>query len=336
MTRRLVVLQMLAPPDGTTKYADLLAAAKPVDTHFRWFSWSRALFGRYDVLHTHWPELRIRDSRRPWMRVVKRRMMDLLLLRLRLTRTPLVWTAHNLAPHEAAGAAEKRSLRRFTAHVDLALPLTHASPVQVGREQVVVPHSHYREAFAAHRASQRVPGRILHFGIIRPYKGVDVLLRAFDGVTRPGAGLRIVGHPHPGQDGPVLAACAADERITAVLRYVDDGELVAEVSAAQLVVLPYQGVMHNSGALVAALSLATPVLVPRSRTNEVFAERVGSRWVIQYDGDLTTEVLEDALEQTASDADELPRLDDHDPRVVGELHRAAYVRALDLKGRAWP
>lgn len=329
----LTVLHTLRSPDGTTKYVDLVVGATPPGTRLRFFGWGAALLGRYDVLHLHWPELLVRDSRRPWLRVVKRRLLDVLVLRLTLTRTPLVWTAHNPAPHESGSPAEQRSLRRLERRVDLVVRLNPAGPAPA-RPSVTIPHAHYRHLLGVLDRPLREPGRLLHFGILRPYKGVDVLVDAFSAVDErdhPQARLRVVGHPHAGQAEVVERACERDGRISAVLRHVDDDELVAETSRAQLVVLPYLGAMNNSGALIAALSLDRPVLVPCSATNAALADEVGDGWVHQYDGALTAEVLGRALAATVTPPSAPPRLDQRDPGAQAQRYREAYDLALSLR-----
>ncbi|MCZ2825592.1 MULTISPECIES: glycosyltransferase [unclassified Modestobacter] len=331
--RRLVVLHSLREPDGTTQYADQMVDGAASDVDIRFFDWQTGLFGRYDVLHVHWPELLIRDSRRPWLRFVKRRLLDLLLLRLRLRRIPLVWTAHNLNPHEQGSRADHRSLDRFYRHVDLVIRLNPASPVTAGRETVTIPHGHYREPFSRYAQPEAEPGRVLYFGIIRPYKGVDLLIAAFRGLPSDDLRLRIVGNPHPGQAELVHEACQGDPRIDTLLRLVSDEELVEEIRRSQLVVLPYRGSMHNSGSLFAALSLGRPVLVPESPTNAALAEEVGPGWILQYSGELTPEVLGSAIASTASRPSAEPRLDDRDWARIGLHHRDAYRRARALSGR---
>ena len=334
--RPLTVLHTLRAPDGTTKYVDVVVEAAPAGVRLRFFGWGAALLGRYDVLHLHWPEQLVRDSRRPWLRVVRRRLLDLLLLRLALTRTPLVWTVHNPAPHEGGPRAEQRSLRRLEERVDLVVRLGPAGPAPAPARTVsVIPHGHYRHLLGAHPRPPRQARRLLNFGILRPYKGVGALVEAFsamDGRDDADATLRVVGHPHPGQGEVVRAACARDGRISATLHHVDDDELVAEISRAQLVVLPYLGRMDNSGALIAALSLDRPVLVPRSPTNTALAAEVGPGWVHQYDGPVSAQVLRDALAATAEPPADPPDLGARDPAAQRRGYDLAYTRALAVRG----
>lgn len=97
---------------------------------------------------------------------------------------------------------------------------------------------------------------VLSFGLIRPYKGTDVLLRAWRGV-RADAELWIVGKPR-GVDLAELRVLA-DDRVRFVPRFVTDAELAACFDRAQLAVLPYREI-EQSGVLATALAFGTPVL----------------------------------------------------------------------------
>ena len=128
---------------------------------------------------------------------------------------------------------------------------------------------------------------------------------------------------------------AGDDRITALLRFVSDEELVDEITSSSLVVLPYREKMHNSGVVLVALSLGRPVLVPASPTNQALRDEVGEQWIIQYEGELTPEILTRALQDVASRSPEAePALSDRDWKHVGELHHRAYVRARESRRRA--
>ncbi|PJJ71851.1 beta-1,4-mannosyltransferase [Diaminobutyricimonas aerilata] len=327
------VVHSLAPPDGRTKYVDMIVEGATAGTTIRYFTWKRVLTGDYDVFHVHWPELTIRGRSRTH-RFLRRRALDLLLLRLRVKRIPLVRTVHNVEPHEPGSAAERRSLRRYDRATDLFIRLNPTTDLGPGRDVVTILHGHYRERFAGHPMPSIEPGRLLYFGIIRPYKGVTRLMDVFRTLDRPDLRLRVVGSPSVGQRELVEAACAADPRITSELRYVDDAELVDEIGRAELVILPYRE-MHNSGSILVALSLDRPVLVSASPSNDALKDEVGPGWIYDYEGELTAEIIEATLDRVRSTPrEDRPRLSGRDWDHMGELHHRAYLRAIErLRGR---
>jgi beta-1,4-mannosyltransferase len=323
----ITVQHSLAPPDGRTKYVDQIVDGASPQVRIRYFSWRRALFGNYDVFHVHWPELMIRGEGR-LRRFGKRRAMRMLVLRLRARRIPLVRTLHNVRPHEEGSAPEQRSLARFDQAVDLYIRLNPTTELPTEADAVTIPHGHYVDQFAVHPLPPSESGRILYFGIIRAYKGVDRLFDAFRQLDDDSLTLRVVGSPSVGQRAIVEGRCALDKRTSAWLRYVDDAELVDEIGRAELIVLPYRE-MHNSGSILVALSMARPVLVPSSPANDALSAEVGPGWIISYDGELSPRHIQDALEVVRTTAPEArPDLSRRDWRLLGEEHHAAYERAI--------
>lgn len=328
----IVVQQTLVPPDGHTKFVDqMVGMDNPAVVH-RFFSWKNAIFGRYDVFHAHWPELTIR-GKTAGRRFLRRRYMDAFLLRATLLRTPIVRHLHNVTPHEPGSAGERRSLRRFDRATDVYIRLNPTTVPPTDRPVVTALHGHYRSAYAAHPLPASETGRLLYFGIIRPYKGVDHLAATFSALDRHDLRLRIVGSPSVGQREMVEGHCARDPRITATIRYVSDAELVDEVGRAELVILPYAE-MHNSGAILVAMSLGRPVLAPRTPSNSALSEEVGPGWILEYDGDLTPETISAALETVRrSERSNEPNLAERDWDHVGRIIEGAYRRAIARVGR---
>ncbi|WP_419817215.1 glycosyltransferase [Glaciibacter flavus] len=324
----------LRPPDGRTKYVDQLVDGAADGVELRYFSWRSALSGSYDVFHAHWPELMIRGSSAA-KRFAQRRAMQILRLRLRLLRVPIVRTVHNLAPHEVGSAAERRALAAFDRSTTLFIALNPTTKAPTSAPLARIPHGHYLHRFSDFPHAEPVSGRILYFGIIREYKGVDRLLDVFRDVSDDRLTLRVVGSPSRGQAEMVADRLALDPRASARLAYVDDEELVDEVTRAELVVLPYRE-MHNSGSVLVALSLGRPSLVPRSPTNTALSAEVGAGWIIQYDGELEARHIVDAIDQVrALPIESRPDLGGRDWSVIGEQHRAAYRRAIQMvRGRS--
>ncbi len=328
----ITVLQSLSPPDGTTRYVNQVVEGAPNAVTMRFFSWRTALLGRYDVFHVHWPELLIRAPR-PLKARLRRGALYALLVRARLQHIPIVRTAHNLTPHEAGQTSETRALNALDKGTVLVIRLNPTTPVVPESRAVTILHGHYRDRFSGMPLPESVTGRILYFGLIRPYKGVETLLQSFRALADPDLTLRIVGRPSSGLGEIITAEAAQDARISAVLRFVSDEELVIEVGGAELIVLPYRE-MHNSGVLLVALSLDRPVLVPSTPSNQALADEVGPDWIYLYEGELTPEIVRDALERMrTAGARPRPRLDDRDWTTLGVQSYHTYLRALQLTGR---
>lgn len=324
--RRPRVLQSVRPPTATTNpYVVQLVDACRAHTDVDYFGWWRGVFGRYDVLHVHWPEVMLRRDGRA-ARLAAQLRFAALMLRVTVTGIPVVRTLHNVAAHETGPRWEGLLLtwcERRTRYWILLNPETPLPRPAPGR---VIPHGHYRDWYPVTGAAP-VPGRLLHFGLIRPYKGLDVLLESFRKLPDPAASLRIVGRPTTPQLRELVEqACAADPRITARLDYVDDTTLAGELEQAQLVVLPYRE-LHNSGALLLALSLDRPALVPDGPTTRAMAAEVGPGWVVTFDGELDAAVLGDALAVTAQRRSGRPALSGRDWPAVADAHLEVYRAA---------
>ncbi len=318
--------------DTTNPYLVLLIRSLPQEVESLLFSWRTAVFGRYDVLHVHWPEHLLGAG---GARGLARRVaFAAVLARVRLTRTGVVRTLHNIRPHEGRRGIDAFLLRGFDA-ATTGTVLLQPSPVPPpGRFVVEIPHGHYRPWFAGLPGAARVEGRLLFFGQIRGYKGVAELLEAFAGVNaRAGASLVVCGQPQDDALAQDLTERAArDPRVSLRLGHVADADLSVEVARAELVVLPYKE-MHNSGAVLLALSLDRPVLVPRSEHSRALAQEVGAGWVLEYDGPLTAEVLRSGLAQARSTVrSQRPDLDRRDWGGIGAAHAEVYRRARSVLG----
>jgi beta-1,4-mannosyltransferase len=321
---RITVLHVLTAPNGTTRFVDQMIEGAPSEVTIELFDWRRALTGRYDVLHVHWPEQILRAGTARG-RFTKRLQFRLLLLRLRLLKRPIVRTLHNLEPHESGDKAELGLFTALDRQTRLFVKLNTTTETPAGSDSVTILHGHYRDRFGPLAEGTTRPGRLLYFGLIRPYKGVDVLIEEFQRLDDANLDLRIVGRPSAGMGELVTAATKADPRISAVLEFVSDTDLVAEVKQAELVVLPYRE-MHNSGVALVALSLARPVLVPRTPANEALAAEVGPGWVHQFDAPLSGDVIENVLAAVRSSPPaEEPRMANRDWDTIGEALYQAYL-----------
>lgn len=328
--RPFTVLQSFPEPRETTNpYVVMLREAidRTPGARVLTFSWRRALTARYDAFHVHWPEILV-DGNGPLKKLVRQGLFVLILLRLRLTRTPLVRTVHNLELPEGLTRREVLLLRWAERATALRIRINETTELDGSTPVATVVHGHYRTWFAPHPRRELTPGRLAFVGQVRRYKGVDRLVEAFGETTDAGLGLRIAGRPTSEElAGTLRAAAAADPRIGLSLAFLPDRDLVAEVSEAELVVLPYRE-MHNSGGALAALSLDTPVLVPDNTVNRRLAEEVGPGWVHTFTPPLTGADLTGTLERLRSAPPAAPPdLSRREWDDAGRAHVDAYRRA---------
>jgi glycosyltransferase involved in cell wall biosynthesis len=191
-----------------------------------------------------------------------------------LPRTrPTVLTAHDVLPREPR-AGQLRAQRRLYERVDHVVVHSEHGRARLTQELgldparvTTIPHGAFTHLAGVPptlppELTDPGPGVpvVALTGLLRPYKGIDVLLdawRAF-GADPPGE-LWIVGLPRmplPGAGG----AGALPPGVRLVPRFVTDAELAAVLRRADVVTLPYREI-DQSGVLYAALGLGRPLLL---------------------------------------------------------------------------
>lgn len=331
-TRRLrVMMSTPAIRDTTNPYIVQLVDAVGHEVDVRLFSWRTAIFGRYDVLHVHWPEIFTSASSTPkrWAR----RVLTLVLQgRLAMTKTALVRTAHNERPHESTSRVDGAILRRWNRLTTLWIILNERTRTETAAERILIPHGHYRDHFARFPRQDPTDDLVSVVGHIRPYKGMEELVTAVAGDSAEGAfRLHVAGKPADAALGEVLIGNASgSDRITLELDFVDDRRIVEIISSSSLVALPYRQ-LHNSGVALLALSLDRPVLVPDNAVTRDLQQEVGASWVHLLDADTElTQAVRDALRHRIPDGS--PDLSAREWPVTARQHATAYARAAEIRG----
>jgi beta-1,4-mannosyltransferase len=294
------------------------------------FSARAALLGRYSVVHLHWPETILGlGGRRFTGRLVRWVLAALLLVRLTIARTPVVRTVHNVGLPTDASGAQRLLLRWFDRLTTHRIVLNDRT--ECPGPSTTIPHGHYRDWYTGPRFAT-VPGRLQYVGLVRRYKGVEGLVEAFRSVADDSLTLDIAGAASSSELVVTVSALAYDDpRVSLRFDYLSDDELVAAVTAAELVVLPYR-FMHNSGTVLAALSLDRPVLVPDTPVNADLAAEVGPGWIHTFTGDLTGEAIEAALAAAREPRAASPDLSAREWDDAGQAHLAIYRLAQSRAG----
>ena len=324
---------------GQNPYLTLLRDSTRPDVEIVGFSWLRALLGRYDVVHVHWPEYLLRPGRGS-MRPLARLLMRLWLWRLRVRSTPMVRTMHDLKPLVGLSPAEAGLLDQIvnqtTARVWLTDPSGLDSGQEIGGEDVVIPHGDYlpwvaeqnENAEPAAALESRPDGfALLCFGILRPYKRFEQVITATVGlVGEPHAHLRVLGSaPEPEYAVTLFeASSGAPASVEIVARRASDEELYAALAATDLVVVPYDE-LYNSGVVLLALSARRPVALRDSVISRALQAEFGTGWVILWSGDLDAGKLRGVITDALAPRGELDIQHSRSWESVGQRHRAFYA-----------
>ncbi|MEK6777573.1 MAG: glycosyltransferase family 4 protein [bacterium] len=204
-------------------------------------------------------------------------------LLLKLLGKKVVFTAHNVLPHET------RFLERSTYGWIYGLAsavILHAEQNKTDFLKIfpisqsklwVIPHGSYAFFSAGHSVSKeearkrlRIPldaGVILFFGAIRPYKGLHELIRAFSELLRRGndAFLVIAGKVMVGTEEEYWKSIrdhGVENRVVFRPEYIPFEEVAPYFSASDMVALPYDHI-YDSGILHIALAMGVPVVATK-------------------------------------------------------------------------
>jgi len=209
--------------------------------------------------------------------------VDMFFLRRLRKIAPLMLTVHDTEPFHGAPSSRFQLVGLSFAfrHFDHYIVHTQYSKEVLARRlavpesrATVIPHgafTYYRELVCDEEDSGQAPRlakkKVLFFGVLKPYKGVDVLLEAFACLPEPVAGetvLQIVGYPKIPID-PLQSLAqhlGIEKRVFWDLRFVEEREAAAYFAQSDVVVLPYRRI-DQSGVLMTALAFGKPIIASK-------------------------------------------------------------------------
>ena len=161
--------------------------------------------------------------------------------------------------------ADRQLLERHRLPVNLPVAIAQHGPYDQYRQPDRADPGNRAALAAVRQAPRPAAVNLLFFGLIRPYKGLEDLLRVFSGLPAAeaaGLWLTVVGETWDGCTEParLIAASPHRDRITFVNSYVPDEVVAAAFAHADVVVLPYRR-SSSSGVLHVAMSCGLPVVV---------------------------------------------------------------------------
>ena len=256
--------------DGPTGSQTLNLLVRPVQLIWRRLRGTQ-------VLHIHWVYDFVPTWARSsvWGRHLAQAWFNGCLWVARHVRLRVVWTAHNVLPHEQVFADDLAARRTLAGAASVVLVHSHATAEAVrnfgARRVTVAPQGSYTDRYrdlpsrVAARVRLGLPVDslvIAHIGALRPYKGTDRLL-AQVGSRPAGPWYLIAGactdHAYEArlkelahESGPQVRLC---------LGWISEDDLGDYLAAANLAVFPFTAVA-NSGSVLLALGAGLPIVVP--------------------------------------------------------------------------
>lgn len=187
----------------------------------------------------------------------------------------LVWTMHNARSHNEDNRYQEYFIKRMLKYISLVV--VHCSEsieiLQLNygyseKKILFVPHGNYCSVIKQYPSEKNKnynKFRILYFGSISYYKGVEKLIKAFNcDFLNENAELVICGKVNDTLLEDRIRLCARQNvNIKLDLRYISNEELGAYISSCDAIVLPYEKEsMQNSGSAILAISCGKPIIIP--------------------------------------------------------------------------
>lgn len=207
-----------------------------------------------------------------------------LLRRIKENGHKIVWTVHNVMPHETVWVEQDKKIHQMMADAADALHVMASDSAMLTepyytldeRKMFVVPHPSYKGAQPDEilRAGARTQLQIseeefvfLSFGAVMEYKGYDRLMSAYDqlrGKTAKKTRLIIAGLPSDKTLVEQIMAWGGDKPdVILDMTPVPDDKLQVYFRSADIAVCPYRRTM-NSGAAMMAITFDLPVIGPNA------------------------------------------------------------------------
>jgi glycosyltransferase involved in cell wall biosynthesis len=204
----------------------------------------------------------------------------------------LVWTAHNIVAHESQNGYGER-IARYTAKLACGIIVHSAQAVkqlaEIGvrapKKIQIIPHGNYDGVYppmlsraAARKEFGFKPGEtvILFFGLIRKYKGVEDLLKAFAKLEQPTVRLLIAGDCQDAGLARTISDFAQKypKQVTFVNQSVPEKDVAMYFHAADITCAPFKN-LTTSGSVILAATFGKPIVTPRIGAIKEIPETAG-------------------------------------------------------------
>lgn len=283
------------------------------------FSFSKALKLDYDLIHIHWPEWYLNSNY-----YVKALFYSVMLLfclgSAKLAGRKIVWTVHNLKPHDIKYKwLNDTYWKLFIKLVDGTISLSSANQQIVEKnfsfkkslKKGVVYHGLYTGIYENNISKEDAKKLFgidsntktcLFLGQVKKYKNVDELVRVFNSSSALSSYVLLIAGKFESEEHyqEVMSARNENKNILIFNRFIPDDEMQNFFNASDLSILPFKRIF-NSGSALLSVTFNTPVLLPESNNFLEYKGLIENNIMQTFKGKLTPEVITNAFNQIPSD-----------------------------------
>jgi len=289
--------------------------------------------------HLHWPEIfpiKIYDPRQKYIEPLIQYNLWKTIDDVKKRGRKLIWTVHNLKPHNAAFAEDPhwhRFIDRFSDAVDSYVLLTPAArddvlrayPRLKDKDWGVAHHPHYRGVLLPpssidHRAQFGIGKEEIVLGMLGSMsaaKGVLDTIHSFARARLPHCVLFLAGKADDVTLAAIETARAKGADIRGVFRHLSEQEVADFHTMLDMTIFP--STRHlNSATVFHSLSCNVPVRLQRTPTNMYLAEKIGEGWLSFIEDEVIDESLIAAIRRKRESSNSVCNLSAFDPAVVAK------------------
>ena len=267
-----LLYQALRRRGNAVRYAGTLTGSRSVNLLALPLELAAMRLRGYRIFHLHWTfgfTFPIPIAR-PQVKRISRMWFTVLLHVARMLGFGVVWTAHNVLPHDPVFDDDVRARRTLVGCSDLVI--AHSADAIDGLTALgarpslsaIIPHGPISppevQRLPPPEAAQ--PRTIVFVGRIAAYKGLEDLVAALQSLQVP---LRVVvagacSDPQLG-DRLTRAAVELQHVLEVSIGYLPDSEMIRLLRSADALVFPFRGVTTSSSVML-GLAAGRPVIVP--------------------------------------------------------------------------
>ncbi len=270
----------------------------------------------FNIFHLHWVAFTPKTNNKI-IRTLDLFYVIFILLLIKVINYKLVWTIHNITPHDCLTINDLFITRFLYKIADVKIvhsknTMEELKELKINiKNVVIIPHGNYIEYYE--NKINKIQARkrlhldknafvLLFFGEIKFYKGIDELLKTFLDLAGDykNSQLLVVGKVYEEQIEKLLKKYKSKlkDHLQLFLQYIPDSEIQYYMNAADIVVYPFRKIT-TSGSVLLALSFGKPIIYPLIGSLKELPDNIGFSYSIDNENNLH-DCLEKALKNKKS------------------------------------